>query len=135
MVYLVHVQHPFNNYVYPAGAGLHTAAFAASSVVESVKKAQAEVSAKILQRAISICKQNMVRAETLIFQGDSKDEICKAAEQTHVDMLIIGSRGLGGIKRKSMNFLMVAFLGSVSDYCAHHACCPVLIVKPPKHIK
>lgn len=25
-----------------------------------------------------------------------------------------------------------AFLGSVSDYCAHHAKCPVLIVKPPK---
>uniref|UniRef100_A0A803MWC7 UspA domain-containing protein n=1 Tax=Chenopodium quinoa TaxID=63459 RepID=A0A803MWC7_CHEQI len=103
------------------------AAFAASSVVESVKKAQAEVSANILQRAISICKQNMVRAETLIFQGDPKDEICKAAEQSHVDMLVIGSRGLGGLKR--------AFLGSVSDYCAHHACCPVLIVKPPKHIK
>ena len=25
-----------------------------------------------------------------------------------------------------------AFLGSVSDYCAHHANCPILIVKPPK---
>ncbi|XP_021859057.1 universal stress protein A-like protein [Spinacia oleracea] len=126
MVYLVHVQHPFTNYVYPAGAGLHTASFAASSVVESVKKAQAEISATILERAISICKQNMVRAETLIFEGDPKDEICKAIEQIHVDMLVIGSRGLGGIKR--------AFLGSVSDYCAHHASCPVLIVKPPKNI-
>jgi nucleotide-binding universal stress UspA family protein len=25
-----------------------------------------------------------------------------------------------------------AILGSVSDYCAHHAKCPILIVKPPK---
>lgn len=25
-----------------------------------------------------------------------------------------------------------AFVGSVSDYCVHHAKCPVLIVKPPK---
>ncbi|KMS94750.1 hypothetical protein BVRB_015640 [Beta vulgaris subsp. vulgaris] len=69
----------------------------------------------------------MVRVETLIFEGDPKEEICKAVEQVHMDMLVIGSRGLGGIKR--------AFLGSVSDYCAHHAGCPVLIVKPPKNIK
>ncbi|ESQ48848.1 hypothetical protein EUTSA_v100218381mg, partial [Eutrema salsugineum] len=27
-----------------------------------------------------------------------------------------------------------AFLGSVSDYCAHHANCPILIVKPPKEM-
>ncbi|XP_057524887.1 uncharacterized protein LOC130804465 [Amaranthus tricolor] len=127
LLYLVNVQHSFTNYVYPAGPGLHTAAFAASSVVESVKKAQAEISAAILQRGLSICKNNMVRAETLIIEGDPKEEICKAAEQTHVDMLVMGSRGLGGIKR--------AFLGSVSDYCTHHACCPVLIVKPPKSLK
>ncbi|CAO2820244.1 unnamed protein product [Amaranthus hypochondriacus] len=127
LLYLVNVQHSFTNYVYPAGPGLHTAAFAASSVVESVKKAQAEISAAILQRGLSICKNDMVRAETLIIEGDPKEEICKAAEQTHVDMLVMGSRGLGGIKR--------AFLGSVSDYCTHHACCPVLIVKPPKSLK
>jgi nucleotide-binding universal stress UspA family protein len=33
-----------------------------------------------------------------------------------------------------MAFLMLggrAFLGSVSDYCAHHAKAPILIVKPP----
>ncbi|XP_074311246.1 universal stress protein PHOS34-like [Silene latifolia] len=124
LVYLAHVQTSFQNYVYPAGPGLHTAAFAASSVVESVRQAQAEVSARILERALSFCTHNKVRAETLILEGDPKEEICKAIEQTHVDMLVVGSRGLGQIKR--------AFLGSVSDYCAHHASCPVLIVKPPK---
>ncbi|KAL9247074.1 hypothetical protein vseg_020544 [Gypsophila vaccaria] len=124
LVYLVHVQHLFQNYVYPAGPGLHTAAFATSSVVDSVRKAQSEISATILERALSFCKHSKVRAETMILEGDPKEEICKAIEQTHVDMLVIGSRGLGQIKR--------AFLGSVSDYCAHHASCPVLIVKPPK---
>jgi hypothetical protein len=24
-----------------------------------------------------------------------------------------------------------AFLGSVSDYCAHRASCPIMVVKPP----
>lgn len=41
------------------------AAFAASSVVESVKKAQAEISAAILQRGLSICKNDMVIYVTL----------------------------------------------------------------------
>ncbi|XP_074270958.1 uncharacterized protein LOC141594870 isoform X1 [Silene latifolia] len=98
LVYLAHVQSSFHNYVYPVGPGLHTAAFAGSSVVESVRQAQAEVSARILERALSFCRHNKVRAETLILEGDPKEEICKAIEQTHVDMLVVGSRGLGQIK-------------------------------------
>ena len=38
-------------------------------------------------------------------------------------MLIIGSRGLGG--------LVGLMLGSVSDRCARHAFCPVLVTRPP----
>ncbi|KAK6147387.1 hypothetical protein DH2020_018299 [Rehmannia glutinosa] len=64
-----------------------------------------------------------VKAETLILQGDPKDKICQAAEELHVDLVVLGSRGLGTIKR--------ALLGSVSNYCVHHVNCPVLIVKPP----
>ncbi|KAL0662991.1 hypothetical protein Bca4012_099828 [Brassica carinata] len=56
--------------------------------------------------------------------GDPKEMICQAVEQTHVDLLVVGSRGLGMIKR--------VFLGSVSDYCAQHAKCPILIVRPPR---
>ncbi|KAK3007964.1 hypothetical protein RJ639_014052, partial [Escallonia herrerae] len=65
-----------------------------------------------------------VKAETLILEGDPKDMICDAANEMHVDVLVVGSRGHGMIKR--------ALLGSVSDYCAHHVKCPTLIVKPPK---
>lgn len=39
------------------------------------------------------------KAETLILDGDPKDMICQAAEQMHVDLLVVGSRGLGKIKR------------------------------------
>ncbi|KAF3556416.1 hypothetical protein F2Q69_00010234 [Brassica cretica] len=39
-------------------------------------------------------------------------------------ILVVGSHGYGAIKR--------AVLGSVSDYCAHHAHCSVMIVKKPK---
>ncbi|RVW38431.1 Universal stress protein A-like protein [Vitis vinifera] len=120
MVTVVHVQQPFQNYVFPAGPGI----YATSTVIESVRKAQEQNSSVILSRALRLCKDKMVKAETLILDGDPKEMICQAAEQMHVDLLLVGSRGLSKLKR--------AFLGSVSDYCAHHANCPILIVKPPK---
>ena len=40
-----------------------------------------------------------IKAETLILEGDPKDRICEAAEELHVDLVVVGSRGLGKIKR------------------------------------
>jgi nucleotide-binding universal stress UspA family protein len=44
---------------------------------------------------------------------------------TDADMLVVGSRGLSGLKELA--------LGSVSKECAQHARCPVVIVRPPIH--
>ncbi|XP_059278157.1 universal stress protein A-like protein [Lycium ferocissimum] len=71
-----------------------------------------------------MCKAKMINAESLILEGDPKNMLCEATEKMNIDLLAVASRGLGQIKR--------AFLGSVSDYCARHAKCPVLIVKPTK---
>ncbi|VVA97322.1 unnamed protein product [Arabis nemorensis] len=124
---VVHVQLPFQHFAaFPAGPGGATAVYASTSMRESVKKAQQEASAALLARALQMCRAKQIRTETLVIEGEAKDMICEAAEQMHVDLLVVGSRGLGKIKR--------AFLGSVSDYCAHHAHCPILIVKPPKEM-
>ncbi|KAL5808534.1 hypothetical protein ACOSQ3_029225 [Xanthoceras sorbifolium] len=123
MLMMVHVQEPFHQYFLPAGPGPATF-YGMSTAVESVRKAQEESTAAILARALQMCEDKMVKAETLIVEGDPKDKICELAEQMHIDLLVVGSRGLGKIKR--------AFLGSVSDYCAHHVVCPIVIVKPPK---
>ncbi|KAJ8435570.1 hypothetical protein Cgig2_020032 [Carnegiea gigantea] len=120
MVYLVHVNLPFQTYVYPAGPVVYPT----TSVLDSVREAQAQISTAIFGRASRSCHEKGVKAETVSLNGDPKDMICQAAEERHIDLLVVGSRGLGMFKR--------AFLGSVSDYCAHHAQCPVLIVKPPK---
>ncbi|XP_050383326.1 uncharacterized protein LOC126800086 [Argentina anserina] len=121
-VTLVHVTQPFQPYVYPVGPG-GAVYYPPTSVMESVKKAQEETSASILSRALQICKDKMVKAEAVHLSGDPKEVICEATEKMHVDLLVVGSRGLGMFKR--------AFLGSVSNYCAHHAACPVMIVRPP----
>ncbi|XP_019175626.1 PREDICTED: uncharacterized protein LOC109170948 isoform X2 [Ipomoea nil] len=119
MVTLVNVQPTFGPIIYPPGPNLELTPM----MVEAVKKSQEHNASEVLSRALQICRENKVRAETLILEGDAKDRICEAAEEMHVDLLVVGSRGLGKIKR--------AFLGSVSDYCAHHVHCPILIVKPP----
>lgn len=47
--------------------------------------------------------------------------ICDRAESQSVDLILVGSRGLTGVKE--------IFLGSVSNYVTHHAPCSVLIVR------
>jgi nucleotide-binding universal stress UspA family protein len=57
-----------------------------------------------------------------LVQGQPADVLCEAAKDA--DLLVVGSRGLGGFRG--------LLLGSVSQQCAHHAPCPVVIT-PPKH--
>jgi universal stress protein A len=54
-------------------------------------------------------------------QGHPVEEVVRVAEEEKVDLIVMGSRGMGGFER--------FFLGSVSDGVLHHAHCPVLIVR------
>ena len=62
---------------------------------------------------------------TKLLEGRPADKIVETAKLESFDLIIIGSRGLGGIKE--------IFLGSVSDRVADEAPCPVLIVKNVSH--
>lgn len=54
-------------------------------------------------------------------EGRPSERIVEVAKEGKFDVIVMGSRGLGGIKG--------FFLGSVSDRVADEAACPVLIVK------
>lgn len=64
-----------------------------------------------------------VDAEYTQLSGIPGAEICQLASIWSVDLIVVGSRGLKGLKEM--------FLGSVSNYVAHHAPCSVLIVRQP----
>ncbi|KAF7006824.1 hypothetical protein CFC21_021828 [Triticum aestivum] len=78
----------------------------------------------VVDRARRLCVANSVQGVVEVVDGEPRHVLCNAVEKHHADLLVVGSHGYGAIKR--------ALLGSVSDYCAHHAHCSVMIVKQPK---
>ncbi|KAF3330254.1 fiber protein Fb19 [Carex littledalei] len=81
---------------------------------------------RVIEKAKELC-HSVSDVVYEIHEGDARNVLCEAVEKHHADMLVVGSHGYGAIKR--------AVLGSVSDYCAHHAHCTVMIVKKPKQHK
>ena len=63
-------------------------------------------------------------AGTHLRMGAVDLEIVGLAEELQADLIVMGSRGLGGVRR--------ALMGSVSDSVVRHAHCPVLVVRPEK---
>ncbi|KAF8015100.1 hypothetical protein BT93_H0790 [Corymbia citriodora subsp. variegata] len=81
--------------------------------------------ARVVEKAKDLCASKSVPDVTFeVLEGDPRIVLCDAVEKHHASILVVGSHGYGAIKR--------AVLGSVSDYCAHHAHCTVMIVKKPK---
>lgn len=53
--------------------------------------------------------------------GSPMEKIVQVAKQENVGMILIGSRGIGGFQR--------LLLGSVSEGVAHHAPCPIMVMR------
>lgn len=64
-----------------------------------------------------------VSTEVSQITGHPSSTICEFAQSCHADVIVIGRRGLSGLKEM--------FLGSVSNYVMHHAPCSVLLVQTP----
>jgi nucleotide-binding universal stress UspA family protein len=89
-----------------------------------------EVAEQLRQEAQEVLDEQVRRVdevggtvqETHVRVGERRsDEIVKVAEEVRVGLIVMGSRGLGGVRRTLM--------GSVSDAVVRHAHCPVLIVR------
>jgi nucleotide-binding universal stress UspA family protein len=102
--------------VAPAAASIWGIAgqFDPSPETQQRVKASAE---EIVKEASDRHGQQQVTVRTV--SGVPADEIIKASE--NADLVVVGARGAGGFARLSM--------GSVSSAVAHHAHCPVVIVR------
>ncbi|KAM3274099.1 hypothetical protein ACQJBY_043343 [Aegilops geniculata] len=119
---LVHALEPLHHAMCPVG-GPGSAVYGAPAIMQSVRAARKESARSLLDRARRACHRRGVSAAAVLVEGEPREALCRAAEDAGAGLLVVGSRGLGAVGR--------AFLGSVSDYCAHHASCPVMVVRPP----
>jgi nucleotide-binding universal stress UspA family protein len=63
-------------------------------------------------------------AEAHLEIGEADEKVVALSEQLGAGLIVVGSRGLGGLRR--------ALMGSVSASIVHHAHCPVLVVRTIK---
>ncbi|XP_059439099.1 universal stress protein PHOS34-like [Corylus avellana] len=97
----------------------------AAEVLPMVEADLKKIAARVVEKAKELCISKSVNDVTVeVVEGDGRNVLCEAVDRHHASILVVGSHGYGAIKR--------AVLGSVSDYCAHHAHCTVMIVKRPK---
>jgi nucleotide-binding universal stress UspA family protein len=105
-------------HIYEAGLRYETYEEALEAVKGEAQKVLDEQVRKI-EEAGGIVKEAHLRI------GQRRDQaIVHLAEELGVGLIVMGSRGLGGVRR--------ALLGSVSNSVVRHAHCPVLIVRPER---
>ncbi|KAJ3363774.1 hypothetical protein HDU91_002862 [Kappamyces sp. JEL0680] len=85
-----------------------------------VKTEEEDRKAKELLEAFAQKIGTDTNVDVKILYGDLRSEIEKFTSALHPDFMVIGTRGLTGIKK--------AFLGSNAEYFAQHLTVPVVIV-------
>jgi Spx/MgsR family transcriptional regulator len=90
---------------------------AATQVGDDVRR----IAERVLEEASDFVNANGVKHVCEIRQGRPAEEIIKAAEQHQCDLIIIGSRGLSGVRRVTM--------GETGNEVVLKAPMPVIVVK------
>ena len=93
----------------------------ATAEIETLRL-QKEDASKVVFQLEPKLKKLGISYKTEVLEGISITEVLVSYAESHnVDLIIMGSRGLGGFKK--------LLLGSVTSGVSQHSKCPVLIVK------
>lgn len=90
-------------------------------IFEEVEVFFRDKSQEALDRTLEVFKKNKCPVEGIIKVGNPAQEIVDFARDGDFSQIILGSRGMGGLKGIVM--------GSVSSKVIHLATCPVTVVK------
>lgn len=92
-----------------------------AAISEEMLKSLAERAEGYLAAALEEARAEArdVQLETIAAEGQAANVLLEVSKGA--DLLVVGSRGLGGFRE--------LLLGSVSQQCAHHSSCPVVIVR------
>ncbi|KAG6771609.1 hypothetical protein D5086_012573 [Populus alba] len=121
ILYLIHINPNSHNQLF-AKSGSPLIPLAEFREPGILKKYDVEVDIQVLDMLDTISRQKEVKVVSkLYWGGDAREKLLDAIDDLKLDSLVMGSRGLGTIRR--------ILLGSVSTYVMTHAPCPVTIVK------
>ena len=90
------------------------------SALKEIKK---EIAPKVLDAALEILKPVPAKVSAAIIDGSPEEYIVNIAAEADMDLIIMGARGIKGIK--------TLFVGSVTRAVAGRSAKPVLIVRAP----
>lgn len=120
-LYLIHINPNSHNQLF-AKSGSPLIPLAEFREPEILKKYDVQADIQVLDMLDTISRQKEVKVVSkLYWGGDAREKLLDAIDDLKLDSLVMGSRGLGTIRR--------ILLGSVSTYVMTHAPCPVTIVK------
>jgi len=89
----------------------------------AAQKKEKEVGQELLRKYGLLAKNAGVKNLSLIM-GESNhvgDLLCRIVEEKSIDVLVVGRRGMGTLKR--------LLVGSTSEYCVENAPCTVMVIK------
>src|SRR5829696_4585865 len=91
-------------------------------LLEQLQRQFEQMSRRVLETEVEKVREaEGTVAQIHLRTGKAAAEIVDLAEELGAGLVVVGSRGLGGIRR--------ALMGSVSDSVVRHAHCPVLVVR------
>jgi nucleotide-binding universal stress UspA family protein len=89
---------------------------------EQMLREQRRAASGVLEEQVKRVEEAGVTVkEAHLREGGAQEEIIVLGDELGADLVVVGSRGLGGIRR--------ALLGSVSASVVRYAHCPVLVVR------
>ncbi|CAH3015815.1 unnamed protein product, partial [Porites evermanni] len=92
--------------------------------IENIVRAQWQKVDDLIDKYKKKCDQAQIKYSVFIeTKGKPGEVICKLVKEKDALMVVMGSRGLGTIRR--------TILGSVSQYCIDHAHVPVTVIPSP----
>jgi nucleotide-binding universal stress UspA family protein len=121
----LHVVHAFG--IAPVGPPVYPEATVLQSVEYEAEIEEGQRISERRAREVLEAQMETIRsvggtvAEGHFMEGRVASEIVGLAEEIGAGLIVMGSRGVGGIRR--------ALMGSVSDSVVRHAHCPVLVVR------
>ena len=108
---------------YPEGGGFGVGGLEDPMLEEDLQRTSEQRARELLDaEAEKLRSVGGTLAQAHLVDGGAPQEIVGLAEEIGAGLIVMGSRGGGGIRR--------ALMGSVSDSVVRHAHCPVMVVRP-----